>query len=411
LNFSSSSTNINNLAGVPSIVYGILGLAVFVRAMDLGRSVVVVGGGSVSIDVARTARRGTPADVIAARETREAASALGPALPSEALRTALRGFQREVHLVARMPLGQWPAQESRHGREEVEEARREGITLRPLRGIRRILGEGGRVKAVELAEVVRVVDEQGRYSPVYGAYAAEVIPCDAVLLAVGQEPDLACLAGTGGLKCARGGLIEVDPETLATSRDMVFAGGDAAFGPRTLIAAVAEGKRAARSIHARLGGTRPPRWEHVFEEIHPRGIQPSAAYDLTERSDPPCVPTERRTGIAEVELGFGEQEAVRQAERCLTCHVQTVYDGAACIACGRCVDVCPYRCLSLVPLSDVSVAGADALSWAASDVPYPSVAMLKAEELCVRCGLCAERCPTGAMTMERYGRRTVAAAL
>jgi NADPH-dependent glutamate synthase beta subunit-like oxidoreductase/Tfp pilus assembly protein PilF len=378
--------------------------------MDLGRSVVVVGGGNVAIDVARTARRGGPAEVIAARETREAARALAPSLPGDALRSALGGGQREVHVVARPPLGSWPAQESRHGREEVEDARREGCTLHPMRGIRRVLGENGRVRAVELAEVVRLHDEHGRYAPAYGPHAAETIACDALLLAVGQEPDLECLEGTGGLRRARGGLIEVDPVTLATSRPGVFAGGDAAFGPRTLIEAVAEGKRAARSIHQRLGGASRRRVQHRFEDVSPRGIQATSDYDILARRDPSCVPTDRRTGIAEVELGFDEAEAARQAQRCLSCHVQTVYDGSLCIACGRCVDVCPWRCLSFVPLEDVAVVGASPLALAAPTDGVSAVAMLKDEDLCVRCGLCAERCPTGAMTMERYVRQAVAAA-
>ncbi len=369
--------------------------------LDLGQRVVVVGGGNVAIDVARTARRGTA--FAASPEAREAARALGPALPSDALRRAVGGTPREVHVVARPPLGQWPAQEGVHGREEVEEARREGIAFHPLRGVRRILGEGGRVAGVELAEVVRLTDERGRYAPAYGPHAAETIPCDAVLLAVGQEPDLAYLEGTAGLKRARGGLIEVDPGTLATSHPDVFAGGDAAFGPRTLIEAVAEGKRAARSIHARLARPRALPRAHRFEELDPRGVAAHPFYDHVERRDPACVPLDRRTGIAEVERGFGEAEARLQAARCLACHVQPVFDAQACVACGRCVDVCPHACLTLAPLDDLEGADAATAAALAARAAPGRVAMLKDETVCIRCGLCAVRCPTGAMTLERYG--------
>ena len=385
--------------------------------MDLGSRVVVVGGGNVAIDVARTARLGSPPDL---KPRKDDAGALAPALSGDALRSAVHGRASEVHVVARQPMGQWPAQKSVHGREEVDEAVREGVVFHPLRGIRRIIGsaEGeassGRVTAVELAEVVQLTDERGRYSPVYGSHAAEVIPCDAVLLAVGQEPDLDYLAGTSTLRRTPTGLIEVDKKTLATSLPGVYAGGDAAFGPRTLIEAVAEGKRAARSIHAHLTGGRtlPLRW--TFAEVHPRSVAPDDAYDVLPREDPGCTAVERRTGIAEVEAVFSEEQAVRQAKRCLSCHVQTVYDGAKCVACGRCTDVCPHRCLSLVPAGDVEAAGVDAatLSAAAGEgAPLASlVLMLKDEALCIRCGLCAERCPTGAMTMERFDLRVEDAA-
>lgn len=384
--------------------------------MDLGRRVVVVGGGNVAIDVARTARRGTV--WTASLDTRAAAQALGPALPGDALRLALGGAPREVHIVARPALGSWPAQEGVHGREEVEEARREGIALHPLRGVRRILGREGRVVGVELAEVVRLTDEHGHYAPAYGPHVAETLACDAVLLAVGQEPDLAYLEGTAGLERTRGGLIATDPATLATRMDGVFAGGDAAFGPRTLIEAVAEGKRAARSIHARLAGPRPLPSVHRFEDLHPRAAMAHPAYDALARQDPPCEPLDRRTGIAEVELGFTEAQARQQAARCLACHVQTVYDGDLCVACGRCVDVCPEACLSLVALGDVRGADADTLAWLAGDGAPEAArtrhgdrpsAMLKDEERCIRCGLCAERCPTGAMTLERYGMNVTTA--
>lgn len=373
--------------------------------MDLGQRVVVVGGGNVAIDVARTARRGTT--FAASADAREAARALGPSLPSDALRRAVGGTPREVHLVARPPLGQWPAQEGLHGREEVDEARREGIAFHPLRGVRRILGENGRVTAVELAEVVRLTDEQGRYAPAYGPHPAETIPCDAVLLAVGQEPDLAYAEGTAGLKRARGGLIDVDRATLATSVGHVFAGGDAAFGPRTLIEAVAEGKRAARSIHARLSGPKALPRRHRFEDLDPRAVTADPYYDHLERRDPACEPLDRRTGIAEVERGFTQDEARRQASRCLACHVQTVFDGDLCVACGRCVDVCPHTCLSLVPLADLG--GLDpATAEVLEERGGPGrVAMLKDDDICIRCGLCALRCPTGAMTMERYGATTL----
>ena len=162
--------------------------------------------------------------------------------------------------------------------------------------------------------------------------------------------------------------------------------------------------RAARGIHAFLEGPRTLPRLHAFEEIHPRGIQADATYDVIPREEPGCVAVERRTGISEVETTYDEATAVEQASRCLECHVQTIYDGSLCIACGRCVDVCPHSCLSFVPLEDVDARGADPLALAAAGDASngPVSVLIKDESVCVRCGLCAERCPTGAMTMERY---------
>jgi NADPH-dependent glutamate synthase beta subunit-like oxidoreductase len=378
--------------------------------MDLGRCVVVVGGGNVALDVARTARRGRPPDVKPDREMPADSETLGPSLPDDALRDALSGDSREVHVVARQPMGEWPAQRSVHGREEMEESEREGVVFHALRGIRRIFGEGGRVTGVELAEVVQLTDEEGRYAPMYGQHAAQTIACDAVLLAVGQEPDLDYLEGTANLKRTPNGMIEVDRETLATSVPGIFAGGDAAFGPRTLIEAVAEGKRAARSIHAHLTGGKALHAEYTFAQVRPGEAQLAQDYDRIARTSPACIEVGRRTGIAEVEGVYDAEEARRQAQRCLACHVQTVYDGDLCIACGRCTDVCPYACLSFVSPDDIEAVGFDAGEVPSRVADADLVFMVKDETLCIRCGLCAERCPTGAMTLEHFDMSVAGAA-
>lgn len=365
--------------------------------MDLGSRVVVVGGGNVALDVARTARLGRAADP----RTREQAgadvrAAFGPELAGGALRKAVRGAQREVHVIARQPMGEWPAQRTVQGTRELAEAREEGVVFHPLRGVRRFLGSNGRLIGVELAEVVSLYDAAGRYAPTYGAHVAEVIPCDTAFLAVGQDPALDYLASTPDVRTTRGGLIEVDRETLATTRPGVYAGGDAAFGPRTLIEGVGDGKRAARSIHAYLGTSTPATPGVRFEVLHPRDVGTVDGYDAIGCRTPRQRDLDRRTGMAEVELGFDEAEALEQAGRCLVCHVQTIYDGSLCIACGRCTDVCPHACLSFV--TDAAVECQRPLAAPPAEA---SVLMIKDEDRCIRCGLCAERCPTGAMTMER----------
>ena len=130
-----------------------------------------------------------------------------------------------------------------------------------------------------------------------------------------------------------------------------------------------------------------------------------AGFELLDREAPPTLDVGRRTGIAEVEVGYGDAEARKQAARCLVCHVQTIYDPEACVLCGRCVDVCPERCLAFVPLEEIALPEEEraALSrMAAQETELPLTALLKDDTACIRCGLCAIRCPTDAMTMERF---------
>jgi NADPH-dependent glutamate synthase beta subunit-like oxidoreductase/tetratricopeptide (TPR) repeat protein len=372
--------------------------------MRLGRRVLVVGGGNVALDCARTSRLGRPPDPRwRAKDRKAARETFGPTLGGRALRDALAGGTREVHVIARQPMGEWPAQRTVRGTEELELAKEEGIVFHPLRGLRRIRGKQGRVTGVELAEVVRLYDDKGRYAPMYGAHAAESIECDTVLLAVGQTPDLDYLGAE--IDCTSRGHIAVDRETLATSMPGVYAGGDAAFGARTIIEGVADGKRAARHMHAWLVEAGALRTDYRFEQLHPRDVPTAEDYDRRCRESPPAVAVDRRTGVAEVETGFEKQQAIEQAERCLVCHVQTVYDGDLCIACGRCTDVCPYTCLSFVLPGDVGglVPELERRLTAEPD----QVFLIKDEDQCIRCGLCAERCPTGAMTMERFEQTVV----
>jgi ferredoxin len=198
----------------------------------------------------------------------------------------------------------------------------------------------------------------------------------------------------------------VDPETLATSAPGVFAGGDVAFGPRNLIEAVANGKRAARSIHSFLSREAAEIESHLeIEKIATSRYRMIAGFEVLDREAPPTLDLARRTGISEVETGYGEDEARRQAARCLVCHVQTIYDPEKCVLCSRCVDVCPEFCLSLVPIEDLDLPEEERRHLAERAEAFgevPLSAMVKDDERCIRCGICAIRCPTDAMTMERF---------
>jgi ferredoxin len=250
-----------------------------------------------------------------------------------------------------------------------------------------------------------VFDANGRFAPQYDDDDVVTIEADACVLAIGQQPDLSFLKPGDGVTLTPGGTVKVDPVTLATSAPGIFAGGDVAFGPRNLIEAVANGKRAARSIHEHLahGGARLARTLEI--ETLPTGrYRMLAGFEVMDREAPPTLDLGRRTGIAEVETGFDTSQAFQQAARCLVCHVQTIYDPEKCVLCSRCVDVCPEYCLAIVPFESLALPEdqASELRERAQASGLPLSAMVKDDERCIRCGLCAIRCPTDAMTMERF---------
>jgi NADPH-dependent glutamate synthase beta subunit-like oxidoreductase len=386
--------------------------------VTLGRKVVVIGGGNVAFDVARSVvRQAEKLSGMSETELRaalhQAASALEqltarePEAPDEVrlaldvAREAIRKGVPEVHMYCLESLDEIPA-----AREEIEEAEKEGIRLHTRFGPRRIVGDDGKVTGIELVKCSRVFDENRRFNPQFIEGSEEQVNCDTVVLAIGQAPDLSWIQPEDNLKVTPRGTLQADPQTMATSRPDVFAGGDAAFGPRIIITAIAEGKRAANSIAKFLTGRAPaePRQARVtIYRTERYRMKPD--YEKLPRRPPPTLPLDRRIGIAEVEKAYPEPAARLQADRCLLCHVGPVFNGDECILCGGCADVCPEYCLRLV---DVASLRGDARLQAAflaryGRVPAPGEegAIIKDETRCIRCGLCAVRCPTGAITMER----------
>jgi ferredoxin len=297
-----------------------------------------------------------------------------------------------------------PVLRTMQGHEEFDEARREGIAFVTRRGPLRFRGEQ-RLSAIDLRAVTRVFDADGRFAPTYDDSDVITLEADACVLAIGQRADLSFLRPEDGIELTPGGAIKVDPTTLATTAPGVFSGGDVAFGPRNLIDAVANGKRAARSIHELLAGDHA-RLEATLQidELPTNRYRMLAGFEHLDREAPPTLDLGRRTGIAEVETGYDAAAAYRQAARCLVCHVQTIYDPEACVLCNRCVDVCPEYCLGIVPLADLELDDESraALEKRADANGAPLAAMVKDDTRCIRCGLCAIRCPTGAITMERF---------
>ncbi len=370
--------------------------------MDLGRRVAVIGGGFVAFDAARTALRVGNEDELDALEGAADARAKEA---FDSARAALRGGAAEVTMVSLEHFDEMPVLRTMQGHDEYEEAQKEGVRFLTRRGPRAFLGANGRLTAIELRAVTSVFDDGGRFAPVYNDDDIAMLEADACILAIGQQPDLDFLTPADGIELNPSGTIRVDPATLATSAPGMFSGGDVAFGPRNLIQAVANGKLAARSIHQFLTDHRARIESHLEVEAMPTATyQMATGFETFDRVAAPTLDIGRRTGIAEVETGYGREAAVEQAARCLVCHIQTIYDPELCVLCNRCVDICPEFCLAFVPLEGVSMPEGEreAAAARAGETTMPLTALVKDDERCIRCGLCAIRCPTGAMTMERF---------
>jgi formate dehydrogenase beta subunit len=363
----------------------------------LGTRVIVVGGGNVAVDVARTALRyetsPTPSEIPPGAEALLESWGYDNTL-IDAARTALRLGARQVTMVCLERRHEMPASP-----EEIAAAEEEGIRLLPGRGPKRIVGEEGKVVALETHEVASVFDENGRFNPSFLPGTERRIEGDTIILAIGQAPDSQSLSADPDIELTGRGLVKVDPNTLATTSPEVFCGGDLAFGPRIVIEATADGKRAALSIHRWLGGEALRREPMRFRRLELSRW--AERYDRIPRQVGPSLPVQRRVGFREVEQEYPEAQAKTEGERCLWCNVSPIFDSEKCILCAGCVDICPENCLKLVRLTRLT-GDQDKLEEIRSvlGVSKDGGAILKDEERCIRCGLCADRCPTGAITME-----------
>jgi NADPH-dependent glutamate synthase beta subunit-like oxidoreductase/ferredoxin len=351
--------------------------------VDLGQRVIVVGGGNVAFDAARTALRAAaggrePSDGrdVTAGTAEDARRGMVTTL--DVARAAVRAGVRNVTVIALESPEEIPADP-----EEIADAEAEGISILYRKGPHRFVGQGGRITGLETIDVKSVFDDEHRFNPTFLPGTEHVLATDSVILAVGQAADLGALTGTD-LELERG-VIRTDPSTLRTSHPRIWAGGDVAHGPRNLIDAIADGQRAAASIH---GGGAPPPTDVRVELSRRVGYRRlSTGYDAIGRRPVPATPTDRRIGFAEVEAGYDGRDAWLEALRCLRCFENVMLDPELCILCGLCVDVCPPGC--------ITIARADAIGYG---TPAQSVLLLD-EDLCIRCGLCVNRCPPGALSM------------
>jgi NADPH-dependent glutamate synthase beta subunit-like oxidoreductase/ferredoxin len=385
----------------------------------IGRNVLVIGGGNVAMDVARSAarevlRQHSPGvEELAPSEDNVAAVATKEMVDISL--SALRMGAQEVHVVCLEKRDEMPA-----ALDEIEEAETEGIILHPGFGPKRFVGKEGKVTALECLKTKSVFDEQRRFKPTFYENSETEIECDTAIMAIGQTTNLDFLKADDDVEVSPRGLINVNPHSLMTSAQGIFAGGDCVFGPRLIIDSVGDGKRAAMGIDEYLCGTAHPQPIIEVTDLK-RHSMPQEFMDLV-RQPIPMLPLDRRTGMTEVEECYDEAAAVAEAKRCLHCWVNTIFEGygddaSLCVLCGGCVDVCPEDCLELVNLDRVEFSPETIEHLSVNRALYEAEltdispeeltqgvgsVMLKDETRCIRCGLCAARCPVNTITMESY---------
>jgi len=326
-------------------------------------------------------------------------------------RTSLRLGADNVKVMARKPRGFFKASEW-----ELEDAEEENVEILVNHSPKEFVYEGGKLVGMRFDLMEYNVDEDGRIDR--GMSTGEVlIPCDDVVLAIGQDNAFPWIERDIGIEFDKWDCPVVDEATMMCSRDGVFFGGDSAFGPKNIIWAVEHGHQAAISMHKFCQG----------EDLHdrlPMGLNLASQkmgmhewsysndYDGAERRMMPHVDLKERFKKIdiEVELGFTAEQAVAEVERCLNCDIQTVFTEKLCIECDACLDICPVSCLTITPNGEEdeirSRLKAPALNpeqalYVSDVLPHTSRVMVKDEDLCVHCGLCAERCPTGAWDMQK----------
>lgn len=364
----------------PDIIRGIEYLRVRCadEAWKIKDNMIVVGGGNVAFDVART---------------------------------SIRNGAKTVTMVCLESRDEQTADEF-----EIEDGLEEGITIiNRLSPVSVERDSEGNITGLRVQRISSLFDFNGRFAPKVIPDSQFVIPCNTIALAIGQAMDSSLFDGwnkKAELQLDRG-IIKTERGTGRTSVKGIYAGGDAAFGPALFITAIRHGQDAARAIDSDLRGTKPyQEFVGEFTEISPMRDK---TYLRTPWALPTMQPAASRIHNNEmVENNYTDEAAHQQANRCLQCHVSPVFDGSLCIKCNGCVDVCPCNCLKQVPISKLNLDlaegnlrvavdnfyGVDSASMNDEELATMGTAMLKDEDLCIRCGLCAEKCPTQAVTMD-----------
>ena len=351
----------------------------FGHISKIGRRVVVLGGGNTAMDCCRSARRlgGEQVDVV-----------------------VRSGFEE-------MKASPW----------EKEDAMHEGIPIHNYLVPKEFTHENGKLTGINFEKVKAEFDAKGRRKLVPSGEPVQHFPCDDVLVAVGQENAFPWIERDTGIEFDQWNMPKVDSKTMASTHPKIFFGGDAAFGPKNIIWAVAHGHEAAVSIDKRLNGEdiddRPTPAVEVMSQkmgIHEWSYDNEIALDKRYKVPHRDKVVALKDIKAEVELGFDEKLALSEAGRCLNCDVQTVFSAQLCIECDACVDICPMDCITF------TANGEEADLRQRLNAPSHNLTqdlyvqdglktgrvMAKDEDVCLHCGLCAERCPTGAWDMQKF---------
>ena len=346
---------------------------------SVGKRVIVLGGGNTAMDCCRSARR----------------------LGGEQVTVVVRsGFEE-------MKASPW----------EKEDAQHEGIPIRNWLVPKQVLHEDGRLTGMVFEKVKAERDANGRRQLVNAGEPDVTIEADEVLVAIGQENAFPWIETDLGLEFDRWGLPKLNEKSLQSTLPQVFFGGDAAFGPKNIIWAVAHGHEAAVSIDMFCRGedvtVRPPPEVVMSSQkmgIHEWSYDSGVSLDLRFKVPHAENEVALRDIKTEVELGYDRELAFKEAQRCLNCDVQTVFAPNLCIECDACVDICPVDCITFTPDGEEAELR-DRLKMPAlnltqeiyvADGLKTGRVMVKDEDVCLHCGMCAERCPTGAWDMQKF---------
>jgi formate dehydrogenase beta subunit len=326
-------------------------------------------------------------------------------------RTSLRIGAESVKVMARKPREFFKASDW-----ELKDAEEENVEILVNHSPKEFVIEDGKLVGMKFELMEYKIDENGHIDR--GTVTGEkIIPCDDVVLAIGQDNAFPWIERDIGIEFNDWDCPIVDETTMMCGRDGVFFGGDSAFGPKNVIWAVEHGHQAAISIHRYCQG------ESITDRL-PDGLNLASQkmgmhewsfsndYDDASRRLMPHVDLKERFKQIdiEVELGFTAEQAVQEVERCLNCDIQTVFSADLCIECDACIDICPVNCLTIAANGEedelrtrlsAPAENHDQVLYVSADLPHTGRVMVKDEDLCVHCSLCAERCPTGAWDMHK----------
>jgi formate dehydrogenase (NADP+) beta subunit len=351
----------------------------FGHVTKVGKRVIVLGGGNTAMDCCRSARR----------------------LGADSVRVVVRSTFED------MKASPW----------EKEDAQHEGIPILPCHVPKAVVHEGGAIKGMRFEIVESVYDAKGRRSLKPTGAPEVFIECDEVLVAIGQENAFPWIERDIGIDFNDKGLPVLDEQTLRSTHERVFFGGDAAFGPKNIITAVAHGHEVAVSIDRWLQGEdmarRPLPHVNVLSQkmgIHEWSYDNAISADLRHKTRWKKAEEALKSIKIEAELGFDAATAFKETQRCLNCDVQTVFADKLCIECDACVDICPMDCITFTEAGDeadlrtrLKAPARNATQDLYVSAPLKTARlMVKDEDVCLHCGLCAERCPTGAWDMQKF---------